>query len=82
MTNLPQQMFEGWTIFNNEPKYVEAFLIREEDIHGSTTMYQFLFKTVDNTIEFKQTFFKSRCPTMQELNLFNYFEDCQKLVTN
>jgi hypothetical protein len=81
MTNLPQQMFEGWTIFNNEPKYFEVFLIDEQDLHGSTTLYQFLFKTVDNTIQFKQSFYQSLCPNMIELKLYNYFEDCQKLVT-
>lgn len=85
MKNLPQQMYEGWYVFNKTIAttihYVEAFLIEERDIHGSTTMYKFRYEAVNKQLNFTQTFFQSMCPNMKELKLFNYYEDAKKFLT-
>ena len=80
MNQLPRQMFEGWKNFNNEPRFVEVFLIRDEKISDGKNLYQFEFKSVDKTLSFKQTLFQSRYPTMIELDLYDFFEDCHNLI--
>lgn len=82
MKNFPQQMYEGWYIFNDQIYYVEVFLEDERDIHGSTTLYKFKFESTNKQLQFSQSFFQSICPNMNELNLFNYYEDAKNFLTN
>lgn len=82
MKNLPQQMYEGWVVFNDSIQYVEVFLVEERDIHGSTTMFKFRYESINKQLNFTQTFFQSICPNMKELKLFNYYEDAKKSLTN
>lgn len=81
MRNLPEQIYEGWYIFNENIQYMEVFLIEERTVHGLTTLFKFKFESINESLTFVQSFYQNICPNMTELKLFNHYRDCKNSLT-